>query len=179
MDSQIFARLKTGAIVIYSEKDGVRMRDLDRDQRDACVRNLVRNDRRYLLLNLKFNDQVDPVGDKLLRIADRNGSVIVVVEDHQVNAGGCSRRPQAFGDRLREGQVFGLPPEAKANFSGTRGQPVKPILGLRDIAAMNEGLQDSIDRRLGNASSLVKGLQRQWLILRLQQFQDVQRFGQD
>ena len=53
-------------------------------------------------------------------------------------------------------------------------EPIQAIFGLRDIAAMDKGLEDPIDRRLGNASSLVKSLQREWLILCLQQFQDVQ-----
>ena len=155
------------------------MRDLDRDQGNARVRNLVRNDGRDLLLNLKFDDQVDPVGDKLLRIADRRGGVVVVVEDHQIHAGRGRGRPEALGNCLREGQVFRLASKAEPYFSRTGGQPVQAILRLRDIAAMDKGLQDSIDGRFGDPSSLVKSLQRKRLILGLQQFQDVQRLRQD
>ncbi len=119
MDGKVLTRFESGAIIIHSEEDRVRMRDLDRDQGNTCVRNLIRNDGCDLLLDLKFDDQVHPVSDKLLRIADRRGGVVVVVEDHQIHAGRCRGGPEALGHCLRERQGFRLASEAETYFSRT------------------------------------------------------------
>jgi hypothetical protein len=44
---------------------------------------------------------------------------------------------------------------------------------------MHESLQDAIDAGLGNVRALVDGLKRDGSLLTFEQFQNVERFGED
>src|SRR5580698_96516 len=93
-----FACLYADTIVVYSEKRGVRMRNIDRDQWNLRGSNLIANNRSDFLFHLKLEYQIYTALDKLFRVLYRGHSVITVVEYDQVHttAGRCVH--QTVGD---------------------------------------------------------------------------------
>ena len=78
------------------------MGNVDGDERNSGGGDAVGDDRGDLLFDLEFDDEIDAGADEFLSVPERSGGVVAVVEDHQVDAGGCGGRLQALGDGLGE-----------------------------------------------------------------------------
>ncbi len=71
MRRQRLPRLHAHPVVIHAKVRRMRMRNVDRNQRNLRRRNLVPDHRRNLLLHLELNHQVHLLADELLRIPQR------------------------------------------------------------------------------------------------------------
>jgi hypothetical protein len=179
MGGEEFAGLEADAIVVDPEEGRVGVRNVDRDEGDLGGGDLIRDDGCDVLLHLELDDEIDTVFQELLGVAHGGGVVIAVVEDHEVNAnGGCSGF-EAVGHLDGEGQVGAHLAEAEAELLGAGDVPVEAVGGLDEVASMDEGLEDSVGGGLGDACLSMDGLESHRLVFGLEQFEDVERFGED
>ena len=95
-----FTGFEANLIVVHAKIGRMRMRNIDRDQRDASLGNNVSNCRSHLLLNLEFNDQVHTFRNKFLSIADRRIGIVAVsaARDRAVGEVQCLADDQARGE---------------------------------------------------------------------------------
>ena len=156
----------------------MRMRNINRDQRDARSRDLVPDHRRNLLLHLKLDHQVHLVPDKLLCILQRRRRVIAVVQNQQIHPHRSRRILQTLRHLDRERHIRALPTKPKPQLLRPRHLPIQPIRRLRKIPPMHKRLQHPVHRRLRDPRLPVNRLQRQRLVLRLQQLKNIQRLRQ-
>jgi hypothetical protein len=77
---QALAGFEADAKIVDAEKDRMRVRDIDRDQRNAPIVNAIGNDGRDVLVDLEFDDQVNALAHKLFRVVDGGGCVVTIVE---------------------------------------------------------------------------------------------------
>src|SRR5258708_38769248 len=98
-----------------------------------------------MLIDLEFYDQIHTITHELIRITQSCGSVITIVEHNQVNTGGRRGSLKTVGYGLGERHVGGFTAKPESCLFGARHQPVKAVLRLRQIAAMNKSFQDAID----------------------------------
>ena len=82
------------------------------------------------LLNLKLEDKVNALGDKLLGVLDGDVRIVAVVEDEQFHAGGGGGGRDALCDGDGKGHFRALDGEAEAQAARTRDQPVLAVLRL-------------------------------------------------
>jgi len=78
----------------------MRVGNIQRHQRYPRCRNFVRNNRRHLLINLKFDHQVHPLLNELLGHFHRRCAVIAIVQNRQVHARLVGRCLQARRHRF-------------------------------------------------------------------------------
>ena len=176
---QLLAGFEADAVVVDAEVGGVRVRDIDGDERNAGAGDLVSDDGRDLVLDLELDDQIDLVLDELFGVRTAVAAVVAVVEDQQVDADSVAAALQALGDLDGERHLGALAAEAEAQLLGAGDVAVGAVRGLREIAAMHEGLEHAIDGGLRDAGLAMNGLERHRLIFALQQLEDVERLGQD
>ena len=174
-----FAGFDADAVVVDAEVGGVGVGDVDGDEGDVGGGDAVADDGGYVLLDLELDDEVDFAVDELFCVAEGGGAVVGVVEDEEVDADGGCRGFEAFGDFDREGHLGTLAGEAKADFLWRGDVAVGAIGGVREVAAMDEGLEDSVDGGLGDAGFAVNGLEGEGLTFRLEELEDIDRLGED
>ena len=114
MGREHFARLKADTIVVHPEVRCMRVRYVDRYQRNLRRGDLICNHGRRFLLDLELNYEVHTILDEFFRVPHGGGGVVAIVEDQQVHAdrGGCGR--QALCHLDREGHVNALPAKPEA-----------------------------------------------------------------
>ena len=78
------------------------MRDLDRDQRDAGLAILRRDDRRDVLVGLELDHEVDLLAHEHVGVALRDLGVVAVVDRDELDSLRRRRALQAGRDLLRE-----------------------------------------------------------------------------
>ena len=166
-------------VVVDAEINGVGVGNVDGDERNAGGGDAVGDDRGYLLLDLELDDEIDAGANEFLRVLERGGRVVAVVEYHQVYARGRGGRLQALCDSLGEGHLCALAGEAEAQFQRQADQPIEAVSGAGDVAAVKQSLQDAIDAGLGKSGALKNGFERKWGALGLQELHHIERFGED
>src|ERR1700694_5004167 len=114
----------------------MRMRDIHGNQRNLGAMNFVCNRRRNSLINLKLNNEIDALADKFFGVPHRYSRVVLVIQDHQVDASRGGSGSEALPDGLGKRHSQGSSPESKAHLPRPRDQPVKTVLGLREIATV-------------------------------------------
>lgn len=167
------------AVVIDAEVGGMRVGNVEGDERDAGIGDFVGNDGRGLLIDLEFDDEIDVVADEFLGNTDGGGAVVAVVEHDEIDARLIRRSLQAGGHGLRKRHLAALLGEAKTHLARAADKTIKPVLRLREVAAMHKRFEDAIDGGFGDAGALVDGFERHGLIFLLNQLKDVEGFGQD
>ena len=128
-----------------------------------------------MLIDLKFDDQVHPVAHEFIRVVQRRGAVVTIVEHDQVNPGGRGGGLQAVGHGFRKRHFRGFTAKTEARLLGVRHQSIQSVLRLGHITAMHERFENAIDRGLRNIRPLVDGLERERALLVLQEFENVER----
>ena len=118
---------------------------------------LSRDDGSDVLVDLEFDDEVYLAADKLFGVLEGGGRVVVVVEDEEVDADRERPLLEALGDLVREGHLGALAGEAEAQLLRCGYVAVGAVRGLREVAAMHEGLQDAVDSGLGDSG-------RPWMV---------------
>ena len=93
------------------------MRHIHRDQGDAGNCNLVGDDCRNTVLDLKLYDQVNLLLHQAFRVVHGNLRIIVIVENKQFDAIAHGGGFQAAGHNLGERHIRGLRSETEAHFS--------------------------------------------------------------
>ena len=84
--AQIAAAEQPGLVVVGAEVRRARVRDVDRDQRNARFEILRCDGGRDRFVGLKFDDEIDLFLDQVLRVAQRHLRLIPVVDDDQLEA---------------------------------------------------------------------------------------------
>jgi len=125
--------------------------DVDGDERDVGSCDLVRDHRSYVLVHLKFDDDVYLAADELFSILESCRCIVFIVEDEEVDTDGDGRILETLGDLVGEGHIRTLASKAEAHLFGAGYLAIGSIRGLREIASMHKGLEHSIDRCLGDA----------------------------
>src|SRR5204862_1092560 len=77
MVSEILSGFEADAIVVDAKERGAQMGHFDRNQRDACDRNLVSYDRRRSQIDLKLNHQIYTFSNESFCIPQSSLSVIL------------------------------------------------------------------------------------------------------
>src|SRR5882724_11048877 len=129
-------------IVIYAKEGGVGMRDIDSNHGNPRCCYLVGDDGSGFVLNLKLDDKVDSTVDKLLRVVNSGGNVIVIVEYVEVDTGGSGGLLEALRNGDGKWHVGTLAGKAEAELSGTAGDAVEAIAGVREVATVSEGFEN-------------------------------------
>src|SRR6185437_2347542 len=75
------ARLEADTKIIDSEKYCMGMGNIDSNQWNAGAGNFISDDGGYILIHLKFNDEIHSVANKFIRVPYGNRRVILVVEN--------------------------------------------------------------------------------------------------
>ena len=93
----------------------------------------------YPLVDLKFNDQVNPLLHKLFGILNCGRGVILVVQDQQIHSGGGGRCCQTLAHRLGKRHFARLRAKAEAHLPRSGHQPVESVLGLSEVPSVRQG----------------------------------------
>jgi hypothetical protein len=147
--------LETALEVVDAEVGGVGVGNVDGDERDVSLLEDVRDARGDCFLHLELEDKVDTARDEFRGIPDSNIGVVAVVEDEEFDAGGGSGGCDGVGYGDGEGHVSALDGEPETETAGAGDEAVAAVLRLGDVAAMDEGLENTVDAGLGDASLLV------------------------
>jgi hypothetical protein len=132
-----------------------------------------------VFLDLKLEDQVDALGDKLLRVLDGDVRIVAVVEQDKLHAGTRSGGGYAFGYSDGKGHFGALDREAEAEPFGTGDEPVLAVLRLGDVAAMDQRLENAVDAGLGDFGFAVDVFKGDGHMVLLKQLKDVEGFGEN
>jgi hypothetical protein len=138
-------------------------------ERDTWSVDLVCQHRRHMLIDLKFDHQIHPVAHEFVRVAQRCGTVVTIVERDQVNPRRRGGSLQAVCHGFRKRHFRRLTAKTEAYLLGVRQQSIQSVLRLGHIAAMHKCFEDAINRGLGNIRALVDGLEREGALLVLQE----------
>ena len=165
--------------VIHAKVSGVGVGNIDGDEGNVSLLEDVGHARGDVLLDLELEHEVNAFGDKFLGVPDGNIGVVAVVEDEKLDAGCGGRGSDALGHSDGEGQLRALDRQAEAQAAGARNQPVLAVLGLGDVAAVDEGLEDAINAGLGDPGFPVDVLEGGRGVILLQELEYIEGLGED
>ena len=131
------------------------------------------------LLDLELDGQVNPLGHEFLGVLDGDVGVVTVIEISNSTPDAAAADGDALRHGHREGHLGALGGKAEAQPAGAGDQPVKAVLRLGHIAAMNQGLENAVDAGLGDMRLLVNVLQGHGGVILFQQLKHVERLGQN
>ena len=163
-------------VIVGAEIRGTRMRNVDRDHRNARLQESPGNGRSDRFVRLKLDGKVDLLADQLLGVAQRDLGVVPVVQDHQFHVGSFGGAYQPGGDFPRKRGVLTVrgiaDPEAACgtNF-GNHTVAVLPHL-LEEAAGM-QGVQKAEALPLLKAGARYHVAQPQHFPLRAEGRQDL------
>src|SRR5690242_8805792 len=112
-----------------------------------------------MLVDLKFDDEIDALSNELVCVLQGCRRIIAIVKNEEIYTGRSGCGFEAFGYINREWHLGRLAAESKSNFSRTRNDSIQSVLGLRQISTMHKSLEYSIDSRLGNRRLFVNRFQ--------------------
>ena len=125
-------------IVVRAEVCRTRMRNLERDHRNARLAILRRNDRRDVLVGLELDDQINFLSDEHIRVPLRDLRVVAVVEADQFEPLRGGRALKAGRNLLRElviGALRGVAEAEGALLERTQVRAIEILTGLFDHSA--------------------------------------------
>ena len=153
--------------------------NVDGDQGNVGRGDLVGDHGGDVLFDLELDDEIDSGAHELIGIQQGGLGVVAVVQDEEVDPESHGGLLQGLGYKLGEGHVAGLAGIAEAELLGAGDLTVEAIRPLHQVAAMDEGLEDPVDGRLGDLGLSMDGFERHGLLLGLKQLEYVEGLGED